>query len=147
MQRFFGTVTRGEQTGFMDRKKVAIMTRMAFYQQGKGKEDLKVTQYYKKDYASLHMWFSLIWMTIGYALVIGALFFSFSDRIFTHTHLKYYIRLGMAIVVVYLILLLVYGIASHTYYSDKHKASRKRVKRFMRDVVRLEKMYGRDAEQ
>ena len=48
---------------------------------------------------------------------------------------------------VYLILLLVYGIASHTYYSDKHKASRKRVKRFMRDVVRLEKMYGRDAEQ
>jgi hypothetical protein len=78
MQRFFDTVTRGEQTGFMDRKKVAIMTRMAFYQQGKGKDDLKVTQYYKKDYASLHMWFSLIWMTIGYALVIGALFFSFS---------------------------------------------------------------------
>ncbi len=131
----------------MDRKKVAVMTRMAFYEQGQGKEDRKICQYYKKDYASLHMWFSLIWLTIGYALLIGVLFFSFSDRIFSHTHLNYYIRMGMAIVIVYLIVLMVYGIASRTLYSDKHKRARNRMKRFMRDVVRLGKMYGKDAER
>ena len=129
----------------MDRKKVAVMTRMAFYEQSQGREDQRISQYYKKDYASLHMWFSLIWLTVGYVLLVGALFFSFSDRLFSHTHLNYYIRMGMAVVIVYLILLLVYGIASRTYYSDKHKRARNRVKKFMRDVVRLEKMYERDA--
>ena len=129
----------------MDRKKVAVMTRMAFYEQSQGREDQRISQYYKKDYASLHMWFSLIWLTVGYVLLVGALFFSFSDRLFSHTHLNYYIRMGMAVVIVYLILLLVYGIASRTYYSDRHKRARNRVKKFMRDVVRLEKMYERDA--
>ena len=131
----------------MDRKKVAIMSRMAFYEQGKGEEDRRICQYYQKDYASLHMWFSLIWFTVGYALTVGALLFAFSDRIFTHTHLNYYIRIGTALIIVYVIMLFVYGIASRTYYSDKHKRARKRLKGYMKDLVRLDKMYGKDSDK
>lgn len=131
----------------MDRKKVSVMTRMAFYEQGQGREDRRVSQYYKKDYASLHMWFSLIWLTVGYGLLVAALLFSFSDQLFSHTQLAFYIRMGAAIVIVYLILLLIYGIASRTFYSHKHKKCRARLKGFMRDVIRLEKIYGRDKER
>ena len=119
------------------------MTRMAFYEQGDGKEDRRVCQYYKKDYVSLHMWFALIWLTVGYILLAGALFFSFSDQVFSHTQLSFYIRIGAGVVILYLILLLVYGIASRTFYGDKHKRCRRRLKGFMRDVIRLEKIYGR----
>ncbi len=128
----------------MDRKKVAVMTRMAFYEQGQGKEDRRVCQFYQKDYASLHMWFSLIWLTVGYALLIGALFFAFSDQLFSHTQLSFYIRIGAGIVILYLILLLIYGIASRALYSGRHKKCRNRLKGFMRDVIRLEKIYGRN---
>ena len=38
----------------LDEKKVKLMTRLAFYEQTQGKEDFKVSAYYRKDYASLH---------------------------------------------------------------------------------------------
>ena len=127
----------------MDRKKVKIMPRMAMYEQGPGQRDIQISQFYKKDYASLHMWYALIWLTVGYVLLIGALFFAFSDQLFNHTQLSYYIRLGMGVVIVYVIMLLVYGIASRTFFNSKHTASRNRVKGYMRDVVRIERIYDR----
>ncbi len=131
----------------MDRKKVKIMTRMAAYEQTIGRDDLRISQYYKKDYASLHMWFSLIWLTIGYLLAVGLVFLSFSDQLFNHTQLSYYIRLGTGVVVIYVVLMLIYAYASRSHYKRKHTSARKRVKGYMRDVVRLEKMYESEEER
>ena len=125
----------------MDRKKVKIMTRMALYEQSGGQKDIQISEYYKKDYASLHMWIAMIWLTIGYILLVGALFFAFSDELFSHTQLAYYVRLGACVGIVYIILLLVYAIASRSFFNDKHSRARNRVKGYMRDVVRLERMY------
>ena len=131
----------------MDRKKVKIMTRMALYEQGSGQKDIMISQYYKKDYASLHMWFAMIWMTVGYILLVGVLLFTFSDQLFSHTQLAYYIRLGAGIAIVYLIMLLIYAIGSRAYFNDKHFAARNRVKGYMRDVVRMEKIYDRKGKK
>ena len=131
----------------MDRKKVKIMTRMALYEQGSGQKDIMISQYYKKDYASLHMWFAMIWMTVGYILLVGVLLFTFSDQLFSHTQLAYYIRLGAGIAIVYLIMLLIYAIGSRAYFNDKHSAARNRVKGYMRDVVRMEKIYDRKGKK
>ena len=49
----------------LDEKKVKLMTRLAFYEQTQGKEDFKVSAYYRKDYASLHTICSIIWVTVG----------------------------------------------------------------------------------
>ena len=131
----------------MDRKKVKIMTRMAAYEQTIGRDDLRISQYYKKDDASLHMWCSLIWLTIGYLLAVGLVFLSFSDQLFNHTQLSYYIRLGTGVVVIYVVLMLIYAYASRSHYKRKHTSARKRVKGYMRDVVRLEKMYESEEER
>ena len=41
----------------LDEKKVKLMTRMALYEEQQGREDLKVSAYYRKDYTSLHTLF------------------------------------------------------------------------------------------
>ena len=48
------------------------MTRMAFYEKTQGTEDFKISAYYRKDYVSLHMLCSLIWVTVGYRVPGGA---------------------------------------------------------------------------
>ena len=53
----------------LDERKVKLMTRLAFYEQTQGKEDFKISAYYRKDYTSLHMLCSFIWVTIGYVPV------------------------------------------------------------------------------
>ncbi len=55
----------------LDRRKVELMTRLAFYEQTDGKEDFKVSEYYRKDYTSMHIICSILWTTIGYACIVG----------------------------------------------------------------------------
>ena len=52
----------------LDEERVKLMTRLALYEQTKGQEDFKISAYYRKDYASLHVICSLISVTIGYEI-------------------------------------------------------------------------------
>ena len=42
------------------------MTRLALYEQNEGREDMKISAYYKKDYVSMKMIATFIWTTVGY---------------------------------------------------------------------------------
>ena len=47
------------------------MTKAAVYEKEHAEEDVKISSYYKKDYASLNTWITLIWVTVGYVLAGG----------------------------------------------------------------------------
>ena len=68
----------------LDERKVKLMTRLAFYEQTQGKEDFKISAYYRKDYTSLHMLYSFIWVTIGYVLVVGLAVLAGLDSLLGH---------------------------------------------------------------
>ena len=77
----------------LDERKVKLMTRLAFYEQTQGKEDFKISAYYRKDYTSLHMLCSFIWVTIGYVLVVGLAVLAGLDSLLGH--------MSMAVVVLH----------------------------------------------
>ena len=39
----------------LDERKVKLMTQLALYDQTQGKEDFKISEYYRKDYAGVHI--------------------------------------------------------------------------------------------
>ena len=39
----------------LDKKKVELMTRLAFYEQTEGKEDFKISEYYRRDYGGIYL--------------------------------------------------------------------------------------------
>ena len=54
----------------LDEERICIMTRMASYEAGEGKEDMPVKQYYRKDYISYQMIRSFISSTISYCILV-----------------------------------------------------------------------------
>ena len=38
----------------LDERKVKLMTKLAMYEETQGKEDFKISEYYRKDYAGMH---------------------------------------------------------------------------------------------
>ena len=50
----------------LDERKVKLMTQLALYDQTQGKEDFKISEYYRKDYAGVHILYTVLWVTIGY---------------------------------------------------------------------------------
>ena len=44
---------------------------MAAYEEKKGKEDIPISSYYRKDYVGLNVLITILWTTIGYGLFLG----------------------------------------------------------------------------
>lgn len=57
----------------LDERKVKLMTKLALYEETHGKEDFKISSYYRKDYASLHVIYAFLSVSVGYVCLVGVL--------------------------------------------------------------------------
>ncbi len=128
----------------LNEKRLKLMTRMAIYESNDGKEDFKISEYYQKDYASLNTWKSIIWVTIGYAIIIGAILLIYLDKIFEVASLSGLLIIAGAIVIGYFMTIVITGIIAYDFYKKKHIEARKRVKKFNNNLTRLGRMYEKE---
>ena len=128
----------------LDQKKIRLMTKMAIYEKNYGKEDIKISGYYKKDYTSLNTWATLIWITFGYLLVAALVFLCGADALLENLNfVKLLIIVAMA-AGAYFALLIAYGVGSGKFFRKKHAQAKQRVKKYYRDLSRLEKIYKKE---
>lgn len=116
------------------------MTRAALYEKKYGEEDIKITDYYQKDYSSLNTWITLIWITVGFFLVAALFFLAGGESMLEGITIMKLLILAAIILGSYLSLLIIYGIGAGSFYRKKHIRAKQRMKRYMRDLSRLEKM-------
>ena len=128
----------------IDEKKVKLMTRMASYENNEGREDLKISAYYRKDYASIHMVYTIIWVTIGYGCLMLLIGFCLFDKLMESLSMSAVMTLGIGVVVGYFVVIIAYSVATHTMYSKKHQIARMRVKKYNHDLTRLLKIYEKE---
>ena len=55
----------------LNEKKIALMTKMAIYEQGEGKKSFPMSKYYRSDYLSLRLINATIVVTVAYLLVVA----------------------------------------------------------------------------
>ena len=128
----------------LDKQKVELMTKLAFYEQAHGKDDFKMNEYYRKDYTGFHTLCSVIWVTIGYVCVIGLLALASLDQILANISKNMLITAGIAVVLGYLVVVILYTIIASRLYDKRHREARQRIKRFNHDLTRLLKMYEKE---
>ena len=124
----------------LDKRKIRLMTRTAIYEKEYGEEDLKISSYYRKDYTSLNTWITLIWVTVGYFLLGGIIFLCYGEALIEGITITWLLIFAAVAVALYLALIIIYGIGAGSFYSKKHAWAKQRVKKYMRDITRLEKM-------
>ena len=125
----------------LDEKKVKLMTRLAFYEETQGKEDFKISAYYRKDYVSLHMLCSFIWVTIGYVCIVALAVLAGLDSLLGNMSMAVIVLIGGMAIVGWLAVVIIYMMITSHIYNEKHKNSRQRVKKYNHDLTRLLKMY------
>ena len=117
---------------------------MAAYEAGEGKEDLKISGYYRKDYVSLHTLLAVIWGTVGYVCLAGLVCLAIFDWLVSMFSTELIILGAACAGGIYLILIILYAAGVHMYYSKKHQKARMRVKKYNHDLVRLLKIYEKE---
>lgn len=128
----------------LDKRKVELMTQLAFYEQTEGKEDFKISEYYRKDYTGLHMICSVLWVTIGYICVVGLFGLVKMEDILENVSNNLIVMLAGAVVLGYISLVIVYLILTSHIFNTKHKEARQRVKKYNHSLTRLLRMYEKE---
>lgn len=128
----------------LDQRKIELMTRLAFYEQTDGKKDFKVSEFYRKDYTSLHTICSVLWVTVGYLCVIGIVILMVLEDLLENMSNGVIVMLGGMILLGYVALIIIYAIITSHIYDEKHKEARQRVKKYNHDLTRLLRMYEKE---
>ena len=131
-------------TIMLNEKRVKHMVKLASYEDKGGREEMKISSYFRKDYVSFNVLASLLWVTLGYISLVALLFFSMMGDMVENMSFRNGILLIGVVVAVYALLLLFYGVGAVRFYRKKYRAAKHGVKRYIRDLEILEKMYERE---
>ncbi len=131
----------------LNNDRIRLMTKLAIYENKEGKEDIRLSKYYKMDYVRLEMIKSIIFVSIAYVLVAGMIIFYRSEEIIKDALTLDYKVIGMKALMGYIILITIYGAGSAIFYSLRFDRSRKKLGRYFKLLKRLNRLYKEETPE
>ena len=131
----------------INEEKVKIMTKIAMYEQGKGRKYLPVSKYYRSDYIGLALIKNFFLVTIGYIMAIAAVAVYFGEYLMENLHKMELVPLGIYIIIGYVAALVGYSILTYIQYSVKYFKAKKSVKEYYTQLTELSKIYTREEKR
>ena len=131
----------------LNEERVKHMIKLADYETKGGKEEQKITSFYKKDYIGMNIMWTLLWMTVADALVVVTVWLALRDLVTVELTQIQVLSLVILIACIYIALFITYLIAAKRYYKKRHARAYHRVKKFKENLMILEKMYEKDVQE
>ena len=128
----------------LNEERVKHMIKLADYETKGGKEELKISSYFKKDYISMNTMWTLLWMTVAYGLVVLTVWLALRELVTVELSQIQVLSLIILIASIYLALFITYLVKARRYYKRKHARAYHRVKKFKENLMVLEKMYEKE---
>ncbi len=126
-------------------RKTRLMTKLAIYEQGPGKQDIRLSKYYKSDYVRLQILKTILSVTVGYLLVLTLVGLYKSEYLIAQAVNLDYRAIGMTVLVIYVVLLTVYTVGAIIGYSIKYDLSRGKLAKYFR-MLKVMRRFYRDEE-
>ena len=128
----------------LNEERVKHMIKLADYETKGGKEELKISSYFKKDYISMNTMWTLLWMTVAYGLVVLTVWLALRELVTVELSQMQVLSLFILVATIYLALFITYLVTARRYYKRKHARAYHRVKKFKENLMVLEKMYEKE---
>ena len=125
----------------INQEKVALMTKLASYEEKEGKKNIPLSKYYREVYVGLKMVNTGIIVTLAYILVLAILVFVNIDKMMTELANMDYIQLGTNVLIGYVIVLVAYMVISYVVYSVKFRRVRDSLNEYNGNLKKLYNIY------
>ena len=117
------------------------------YEQGEGKKYLPVSRYYRSDYIGLALIKNFFLVTIGYCLILAGIAAYFGEYLVDNIHKMDLVAVGRNAVIGYIVVLVVFSVATYIQYSVKYHKAKKSVKEYYQELTQLNKIYSREEKK
>lgn len=131
----------------LNNDRIKLMTKLAFYETEEGKEDIRLSKYYRTDYVRYQTIKSIICATIGYVLILVLIVLYKSEYLIGNAVTLDYKAMGTNALGIYIMIISAYGVGSAVYYSITYDRSRKKLGKYYKLLKRLNTMYNEETPE
>ncbi|MBP5298250.1 MAG: hypothetical protein J6Z09_03780 [Lachnospiraceae bacterium] len=126
----------------VNEERVILMTRMASYEAGEGKKNIKIGDYFRADYLSKQLLKSLICSTISFVIGLVLYVLYNFDFLLENVYKIDLLALGKKMLTGYIVLVVVYGLITYIVYAFRYRNARKNLKTYYGNLKKLSSMYS-----
>lgn len=131
----------------LNNRKIRLMTKLAIYEEKEGKEDIRMSKYYKSDYVRYHMLKNIVSVTVAYILILVMIVAYNLEMIIRDAVILDYKKYGVYALGFYILILTIYITGSIIGYSIKYDKSRKKLSKYYKLLRKLTKMYEEENQE
>ncbi|ROR28629.1 hypothetical protein EDD66_104216 [Mobilisporobacter senegalensis] len=125
----------------LNNNKIKIMTKLALYEQGNGKNDIKISHFYKGDYIRYNILKTIVSITVGFLFLFALVGLYNVEYFITNATVINYKQMGIYLLVLYLAAVIVYVILTIIITTIKYKNTRKHLVKYNKDLKELNEIY------
>ena len=128
----------------VNEERIKQFYKIATYEQNEEKKNRKIGQYYKSDYVSRQMIGSIFTGTIAFAcFALLWMLSSWEDVLESINNLEI-VGIAVEMIIYYVIFMALYLLGTYIVYSVRYVACKKKMKKYIADLKRMQKMYERE---
>ncbi|MCI8494951.1 MAG: hypothetical protein HFI74_04630 [Lachnospiraceae bacterium] len=124
----------------LNEERIRLMTKMASYEEGIGKEYLPMKQYYRRDYVSLEMLKTFFTSTIAFGILCLCWILYEMENITEVLNNGDLISFGISILVKYLIFIVIYQVIAFLVYNRRYTKATRSVKTYYSILKRVQRL-------
>lgn len=121
----------------LNEEKVILMTKLAAYEQRKGKKSIRISRYFRSDYLALQMLKTLFYTTISYGIMFGLYLLYNFENLTENLYEIDLIGLVKQILMLYVVFVAVSCVVTYILYSYRYMKARKSLRGFMGNLKKL----------
>ncbi|MEE1251309.1 MAG: hypothetical protein UHU19_19070 [Lachnospiraceae bacterium] len=131
----------------INEERVKQMTQMAIYEEGKGRSDVPMTQYFRHDYIGKEMVKSILTGTIAFALLCAMYLLYQLEYFMENINQIDVLTFGTGILIKYIIFIAVYLFITYVVYGVRYTVGRKHIKIFYAHLKKVNKLYEQEEKR
>lgn len=125
----------------INEEKVKIMTRLAIYESTKGKRQLNISKYYKRDYVRYNMFKTAVASTVAFFVLLGIYILVNAEELMMWLNSADILHEATKLGIIYLIFVVFYMLIARFVYAHKYEKVKPDVIIYNHNLKRLKEIY------
>ena len=121
----------------MNGDRVKLMTRMAAFESGEGRQAIRICNYFRSDYVILNVVKSIVASTIAFGMILGLYVYYNIDKLLQDIYSMDLIETGKSLVTYYVIFVGAFALISYVVYSFRFDKAKKSIKDYNNALKKL----------
>lgn len=126
-------------------ERVILMTGLQAYEDGEGKRDIAISNYFRGDYLGMQMLKSVIYVTIAAGLFFAGYVFYNLEEFLNNMYQTNWFEYAQTLLTRYLVLVVAYALITYLVYAYRYTKAKKNLKKYYGRLKALNAMYHEES--